>query len=482
MYKVEGVGFDSPEEAARAYLEGLRDSDLNHMMSTFAVESYVEKFNWEAYFSHLSFYQYQYDIWLPNDSESFVAMNTESSRRAVFNSIIGHIFSLGELGFDPNRYRFMNKKDADDLAALLNAKLAASRFQTLEIIGFIPHDVLYEEYAGNPDPNSAFMKHLAKLYESICGGMDRMAFCAIVFRFEKNEYILGLEALNYGGKWYIGKLGGEIFREWAAGTIPATARGYDEIRKLMKPFKSPALGTGIAPKQKYEGVGFDSPEKAARAYIEGLRDSDLNRMMSAFAVESFAENYDAQAYWIRYSYYIQSEMPLPNTNKFFTALNIESRRKKVFNMIQTYYLSMCEGQPWSLPRGFILKNETNARDLSNELNTYLGASRFQPLEIIGFIPQKALSGKFDPRVLDMMASLGAERGADKLESCAVVFRLDENEYIFCIDTVNYGDNWYISNLGGFISSIIKVGEFSSGLIPATADGYDEIRKFIMAFD
>ena len=47
--KVEGPGYTSAEEAARAYAEALKAGDLNAMLSTFAVESYVEHFDMAAY-------------------------------------------------------------------------------------------------------------------------------------------------------------------------------------------------------------------------------------------------------------------------------------------------------------------------------------------------------------------------------------------------------------------------------------------------
>ena len=64
--KTEGDGFDSPEDAAKAYLEGLRDLDIPRMMSAFAVESYVENFNFEALLNMLRVYMTGFDIKLPN--------------------------------------------------------------------------------------------------------------------------------------------------------------------------------------------------------------------------------------------------------------------------------------------------------------------------------------------------------------------------------------------------------------------------------
>ena len=40
--RFEGEGYESPEEAVAAYLEAMRNGDVAGMLSTFAIETYVE--------------------------------------------------------------------------------------------------------------------------------------------------------------------------------------------------------------------------------------------------------------------------------------------------------------------------------------------------------------------------------------------------------------------------------------------------------
>ena len=51
--RIEGSGYDSPEAAARAYVEALSRHDLDGMLSSFAVETLVEKLDPEKYVIHL---------------------------------------------------------------------------------------------------------------------------------------------------------------------------------------------------------------------------------------------------------------------------------------------------------------------------------------------------------------------------------------------------------------------------------------------
>ena len=49
----EGAGFSSPEEAVEAYLEYMNQGDIQGMLSCFAIESYVEHMDPEAYLTYI---------------------------------------------------------------------------------------------------------------------------------------------------------------------------------------------------------------------------------------------------------------------------------------------------------------------------------------------------------------------------------------------------------------------------------------------
>lgn len=46
---IESRGYKSPEDAAKAYLEAFMNNDIDQMLSTFAVETYVKNFDLEKY-------------------------------------------------------------------------------------------------------------------------------------------------------------------------------------------------------------------------------------------------------------------------------------------------------------------------------------------------------------------------------------------------------------------------------------------------
>ena len=59
--KMEGAGYKTPEDAVMAYAEYLKNGDMEGMISTFAVESYVEHFDMRAHLEYYdSYFPYRY--------------------------------------------------------------------------------------------------------------------------------------------------------------------------------------------------------------------------------------------------------------------------------------------------------------------------------------------------------------------------------------------------------------------------------------
>ena len=230
---------------------------------------------------------------------------------------------------------------------------------------------------------------------------------------------------------------------------------------------------------RIEGEGFDSPENAALAYLEGLRDLDLHRMISTFAVESYAENYDFEAGLNRVQVYqFGQEIKLPNANDFATALNIESRRSRVSFIVLSHYLYLCHPE-FNRVNSIVLKSETDIRNFIAELNINLNTPSFKTLKILGSIPPLVLHDYFqNPKNMENMERLATVRGADSLVSCAAVFTLGGKEYILCLDAISYGGKWYISELGGNIGMLLAIPVFSMGTAPIPDERRDEIYEVL----
>jgi len=230
----------------------------------------------------------------------------------------------------------------------------------------------------------------------------------------------------------------------------------DETESQPEAATTDALPTGNA--------GFDTPEAAIRAYLEGLRDSDLDRMISAFAVERSAENLDFEAY-VEWLQIYTPEMGMPNVNELVTAMNVETRRAHVVDMITQQYFLLC------FPERDMAETQTveDASTFTSQFTEALNAPDLQTLELLGFIPPELLD--VDERYAsegnqEHIALLVEIAGADQLESRVAVFELNGNKHLLFVETINYGGEWFVGQFGGGLSRALGFPPFMQGIAPS----------------
>ena len=208
--------------------------------------------------------------------------------------------------------------------------------------------------------------------------------------------------------------------------------------------------------------GFDSPEGAVVAYLEGLRDSNLDRMLNAFGVEAYVRNFDFRAdlEWARF--YSPANVPMmPNANDFVTNLNIESYRASVIDAIITQYIHI------SFPELEMTRLEDDASidDFVNQMNSRLDMPEIGTLEILGFLPLEELSELIpherDQSRMDRQARI---LGADQVDGRIVVFEIDGRIYVLFAELVDYGGRWYIRGFGGYDAMRMGLAAYFQGLI------------------
>gem|GEM_PF-1352775 len=441
--KTEGDGFDSPEDAVKAYLEGLRDGDLPRMISAFAIESYVENFKIESF---IMWYPYTTGYVIePNANEFVASLNVETHRRYVTDMIMNQYLFLCGLGSDPSvnrlgidRLRGRSMKDEADVSQFVgqfNKYLNEPEFNTIKIT-----ELSMANDEGLPDD---ILENLQSSIEFTAEylGADRLVSGSVVFSLDEKEFLMYCDAAKYGGKWYLSRLGG------ARGSLLVSGRIYEDGGTVSltqekegsesDPAASPAKTSvsGIDVSRKLEGDGFDSPEDAVKAYLEGLRDGDLNRMISAYAIESYVANINFEAILNVMRFFMHGLASPPKANEFVTSLNVEKRRGQVANEILKNYFYLCD-PGFDQNRFQSMKDETQASEFVDRLNKSLNKS-FQTIQIVEF----ALPTEANPRMLEPLTKA---RGAERLiDQATAVINFGGNEFILDCGVVKYGGKWFL---------------------------------------
>lgn len=221
---------------------------------------------------------------------------------------------------------------------------------------------------------------------------------------------------------------------------------------------------------KIEGKGYDSPEEAVTACLEALRDGDLGKAVSTFAIESFAENYDEAASLERTAIYNIAWNALEKDfGKDYTiALRHEAAAKSVyyqylwFALKDTQYSELItDGITMQFP------TESERRGLLRTLADPATLERLQTLEIReimrpeDFLEKAALSNYQSEVNQNNIEKMRQAYGAEQITSRIARVRIDGETYLFYMDLARYDGKWYILSTPGNAGQLMGVGSLAS---------------------
>ncbi len=200
----ESKGYKTPEKAISAYLDGFKKMDLEQMMGTFAMDTYVANQDFEGCIERINAYTYNMEIKLPNATTLATDLNIESRRANVSSAILRQYVALSSPGFDLLEMQALKTEgEAKKFADNFTRKLEDIETDSIKLLGFIPPEELSEYYA--MDKNKENMAKIAEI-----NGADELESRAAVVEIDGEVYLMCFEAANYGGSWYLQELGGNI--------------------------------------------------------------------------------------------------------------------------------------------------------------------------------------------------------------------------------------------------------------------------------
>ena len=180
--------------------------------------------------------------------------------------------------------------------------------------------------------------------------------------------------------------------------------------------------------------GFNTPEDVVITYLEGLRDSDFDRMLETLPIDI--------------------SLGLMLVDNFITQLN---------NLLERFELPI---EPYE----------------------------FQSLEIIGFIPPEAVSEQYLSEAnQEILLRLAELLGVEQLVSRIIIFELGGEKFAMIVDVADFGGSWYLADFGGSFGRLLNenISEleiplehrdvamdiFRQGIIPP-----EFVNKFLEGFD
>ena len=255
-------------------------------------------------------------------------------------------------------------------------------------------------------------------------------------------------------------------------TMAALAVGFGALAHTASASSPPAASEAGA---RHESAGFSSPEDAVSAYLEGMAHADLGVMVGAFAIESYAANYDLAAYLEATAVY-QPNAPilLPSSDPFNVELNTEFRYSRVVSSIIFQYLTLSypDFEPTDLQ---VLADGAAVGSFVEDLSAHATSEALSSIESFTFVPLEEVSADAYERYvsddnLQDMARRESIVGADESTDIAVRFPAAGGDVYALFSLVRYADTWLIQDLGGTFAILLGLGYTDSGIVAVDQAG------------
>lgn len=271
---------------------------------------------------------------------------------------------------------------------------------------------------------------------------------------------------------------------------------------------SPAAAAGTADKKEdkkqetaatAEGEGFDTPAEAILAYAEALKEGDVEKMISTFAVESLVEKFDPMYYIARTralipGSYTNMYYPYPEGTVYQSA-NIEKRRSLIVQQIQYELFVITLAQQGffydadtssDMPEALRSLYEGKTYTFGNDKEGVEEAEKF--IEVFSTVPDlsdmeigeviyaEGLNEQYSRFAnAQNMYNTAKMYGGDGIRSLAVHLTIEGKEALLFMDTIKYGDKWYNFNQMGNLAMLLGINSTSGGLavFGKDSDDWDE---------
>ena len=225
----------------------------------------------------------------------------------------------------------------------------------------------------------------------------------------------------------------------------------------------------------YEGPGWDTPEEAVMLYLEGMREQDVDKMVSACAVETHVDRFDMQAQLERVRAYTPAMIPrVPNSSDLLRTINIEIRRSSIMHAILWQVTAVClDDKAYDFSQAIPFTGDNADEEIRAFVESFqkgFGEVDFSDLSVLGFLPPEQLSELYaSERNQENIKAQIAPFGAEESRSVIAVFTVgDRLGALFC-DAARYGDKWFIHNAHGNAAMLVGLPAASYGMFFGPAE-------------
>ena len=211
---------------------------------------------------------------------------------------------------------------------------------------------------------------------------------------------------------------------------------------------------------RYEGEGFDTPEDAALCYMAGLKNLDFEQMLSAFAWETQAENFNFKSYITRMKGIGPTVVPgMPSSNGLLFSSVVEMLRDYQIRMIYRSIVSYVNDEVYqSKTNSIMFQTEEELKQYFQRCDNRKIQKLAEMDNIRFYSPDDITGGLYSiARTVERRQLLYHRYGADAVKDIVIAADIGDDVVVAAPTAVCYGDRWYLANTGGMIQSIMNIG-------------------------
>ena len=211
--RIEGAGYSTPEEAMQAYLEAMKAGDFDAMYALYAVESYCEGYDLGRQIEYVGAFSPAFSgMYLGTPAESggdaFVQDRNVEVRKAQITGYINNqlmalsAFDASVKGGDPDVLeeiisgQIIANPDQGIIETCRQMMSGISCAKDIQITGTVPPESLNEIYMS--EKNREQLQTRADI-----SGAGEIRSVVGSFTLAGKRFYLGMDAADYGGKWYL---------------------------------------------------------------------------------------------------------------------------------------------------------------------------------------------------------------------------------------------------------------------------------------
>ena len=199
--KTEGKGYESPEAAMEAYADALAKHDVPGMLSTFAVETLAEKYDFAMLLKQREVYASAMQAYCPDNpygrdlSVEAVRGNISSSLFQQYKNLVGYENNIELNGV---MQAFNSSREAKSFADCFND---SELFQSVELVRIVEPDEVFRAFGADNllerETNQKNIQMNTEIY-----GAEAMNEGCLELMIDGEKYWVFLRQVQYDGKWY----------------------------------------------------------------------------------------------------------------------------------------------------------------------------------------------------------------------------------------------------------------------------------------